>query len=285
MDAGYTGVCWVRLFFTCFDHCKFDRQQRRKRTIMANPQVCSTDGACAWQTYANLLDYIKLNLGAKTSAFEFSDEDIIDIIKEHTLPEFSKYIPLIKYYRVTEEENLITENPTKLYQFKNFCYKIMKINNVIGTATLQDMDLLYLQAGRQSAWDVTEMLMAKNYSDMSMIAVPPQTWRFFPPDKIEIIKSHDALIINRDFIAELACIHDNPTTVNPDQYNLLRDLALADIMIYIGRIRTRYEQFTTPYGEVQVVSRAYIDEGTQLRERTLEALKNLPPDDFIFFLN
>jgi hypothetical protein len=161
----------------------------------------------------------------------------------------------------------------------------MGVNQLIGTASLQDMDMLYLSAGRKSAYDVTEMLMAANYSQMQTVALPAQTWRFFAPDKIEVIKASQALEWNKDFIAELACIHDNPTTVNPDQYNLLRDLALADIMIFVGRIRNKYEQFTTPYGEVQVVSRGWIDEGTQLREKTLEALKNLPPDDFIFFLN
>ncbi len=249
--------------------------------------TCSTAGTatCAWQTYANLLDWVKLNIGATTNAFEFSDEDMIDIFRDHTIPEFSKYIPLIRYYRVTYDNNLITESPTRLYQIKNFCYKIMKINSIIGTSTLQDMDMLYLQAGRQSAYDVTDMLMAANYAHMAAVAIPPQTWRFFAPDKIEVINASDTMSLNNDFIAELACIHDNPTTINPDSYNLLRDLALADIMIYVGRIRSRFESFSGPYGEVQVVSRSWVDEGSQLREKTLEALKNLPPDDYIFFLN
>ncbi len=247
--------------------------------------TCPQSSNCAWQTYANLLDYVKLNLGASTNAFEFSDEDMIDIFRDHTIPEFSKYIPLIRYYRVTYTENLITDTPTRMYQIKNFCYKIMKINNVIGTATLQDMDMLYMNAGSHSAYDVTEMLMNANYAQMAAIAVPPQTWRFFPPDKIEVIPSSDTMSINNDFIAELACIHDNPTTIDPDSYNLLRDLALADIMIYVGRIRSRYESFSGPYGEVQIVSRSWVDEGMQLREKTLETLKNMPPDEWIMWLN
>ncbi len=248
---------------------------------------CATTGgdACVWQTYANLLDYVKLNLGAKTNAFELSDEEIIDVFRDHTLPEFSRYSPLIRYYRVTEEENMITANPTYIYQFKNFCYKIMKINDVIGTASLGDMDMMYNLSSRQTTYDVTEMLMNANYLHMSQIAVPPQTWRFFAPDKIEVIRSRESMDFQRDFIAELACIHNDPTTLNPDLYHFLRDLALADIMIYVGRIRSKYESFTTPYGEVQVASRSWVDEGMQLREKVKEDLRNLPPDDFIFFLN
>ncbi len=247
--------------------------------------ACAPDSSCAWQTYSNLLDYVKLNLGAKTQAFELSDEDMIDIFRDHTIPEFSKYIPLIKYYRVTADENLVSENPTYIYQFKNFCYKIMKINNVIGSASLQDMDLMYMQAGRQSSYDVSEFLMSANYSHMSAIAIAPQSWRFFAPDKIEVMRTSDAMHLNHDFITELACIHDNPTTINPDMYSYLRDLAVADIMIFVGRIRSRFESFTSPYGEIQVSSRSWVDEGSQLREKTLESLKNLPPDDFLFFLN
>ncbi len=249
--------------------------------------ACSTTGAsaCAWQTYANLLDWVKLNLGASTNSFEFSDEQMIDIFRDHTIPEFSKYIPLIRYYRVTEEENLITDSPTRIYQFKNFCYQIMGVNSVIGTATIQDMDMLYMQGGQQSAYDVTDMLMQANYAQMAAIAVPPQTWRFFAPDKIEIIHASDTMSLNRNFIAELNCIHDNPTTVNPDQYNMLKDLALADIMIFVGRIRSKYESFTSPFGEINIASRSWIDEGTQLREKAIEALKLLPPSDYIYFLN
>jgi hypothetical protein len=252
---------------------------------MANGCPTNNGASCSWQNYSNLIDYIKLGLGASTNAFEFNDEQMIDIIKSHTLPEFSKYSPLIRYYRVTIENNLVTENPTYVYQFKNFCYKIMKVNNVISTAGLQDMDMMYSQLSRQTAYDITDFLVNVNYLHMSTIALPDKTWRFFPPDKIEITRATDTMDFSRDFITELACIHDDPTTVNPDLYSFLRDLALADIMIFIGRIRSRFESFTSPFGEVQVASRSWVDEGTQLREKTIEALKNLPPDDFLFFLN
>jgi hypothetical protein len=245
---------------------------------------CSS-GACSWQNYANLIDYIKLNLGASTNKFEFSDEQIADIICEHTLPLFSKYEPLIRYYRMEYGTNLITENPTYVYQFKNFNYKIMKINNVIPTSSVEDLNMLYSQALRTNMQDVTEMLMNMNYMHMSTIAVAPHTWRFFAPDKIEITRTTDTLTFSRDFIVDVACVHPDPTTVNPDMYVYLRDLALADIMIYIGRIRSKFESFSSPYGEVQVASRSWVDEGSQLRRDTIESLKNLPPDDFLFFLN
>jgi len=246
---------------------------------------CSTGESCSWQSFANLLDFIKLNLGTSTNAFEFSDEDIIDIICSHVLPEFSKYNQLIRYYRMTFDNNLVTSEPTYIYQFKNFNYKIMKINNVIPTSSVEDLNMLYSQALRTNSQDITEYLMNVNYMQMANIAIAPHTWRFFAPDKIEITRTTDAITFSQDFIVDVACIHPDPTTVNPDLYQYLRDLSLAEIMIYVGRLRSKFENFTTPYGEVQVASRSLIDEGNQLRRDTIEALKNLPPDDYILWLN
>jgi hypothetical protein len=186
---------------------------------------------------------------------------------------------------MTYSENCITEAPTYIYQFKNFNYKIMKINQIIPTSSVEDLNMLYSQALRTNMQDVTEFLMNMNYLQMSNIAIAPHTWRFFAPDKIEVLRTTDAVTFSSDFITEVACVHSDPTTVNPDMYVYLRDLALADIMIFIGRIRSKFETFSSPYGEVQVASRSWVEEGNQLRRDTVEALKNLPPDDYIFFLN
>ena len=246
---------------------------------------CTTGESCSWQSFANLLDFIKLNLGASTNAFEFSDEEMIDIICEHVLPEFSKYSPLIRYYRMTIEDNLITRNPTYVYQFKNFNYKIMKINNVIPTSSVEDLNMLYSQAMRSNAQDVTESLMNMNYLQMASIMTAPHTWRFFSPDKIEITRTSDAITFSEDFIVDVACIHPTPETINPDLYQYMRDLALADVMIYVGRVRSQFESFSGPFGEVQVASRSWVDEGNQLRRDTIEALKTLPPEDYIMWLS
>jgi hypothetical protein len=245
--------------------------------------VC-TDNNCTWQNFSNLIDYIKLNLGALSNALEFTDEEMADIIREHTLPLFSKYNPLIRYYRMTYGENCITENPTYIYQFKNFNYKIMKINNIAPTSSVQDLNVMYSQALRTTR-DSTDFLMNMNYLHMSNIAVAPHTWRFMPPDKIEVLRTTDALTFSEDFIVEVACMHNDPTTVSPDLYLLLRDLALADIMIYLGRIRSKFEQFNTPFGEIQTNAQTLLNDGTQLRQQVIENLTNLPPEDYIFFLN
>lgn len=238
---------------------------------------------CTWQNWDNLLSYVKLNLGADTKSFEYDDEQMLEIIKEHTLPEFSRYVPLLRYYYMIEGINTIRTEPTYIYQFINFDYKILKINNVIEKSTLTDMDQTFAFA--QNSGDVTDFLMQMNIAHMGQVAAAPNTWRFFAPDKIEVTRAPNTNIISRDFIAEVACIHDNPTSVNPDMYMYLRDLALADIMIFIGRLRTKFRQFSTPFGQVDLNADDLLQEGKTLKQETVQAMKELPPEDYIFFLN
>ena len=86
-----------------------------------------TNSVQTWSNWDNLLSYIKLNFGATVNAMEFSDEDLIEIISEHVMPEFSKYIPLPKYYIMTETENVVSNIPMLTYEFLNFDYKILRI--------------------------------------------------------------------------------------------------------------------------------------------------------------
>ncbi len=238
---------------------------------------------CTWQNWANLLDYVKLNLGADSKSFEFDDEQMMEKIQEHTLPEFSRYVPLLRYYFMLEEVNAIRTEPTHIYQFKNFKYKILKVSQIMTKDSITDINQFYSYA--RSDGDITDFLMGMNMAHMGRVAMAPNTWKFIAPDKIEFIFSPTTTLPSRDFITEVACVHENPTTVNPDMYMYLRDLALADMMIFIGRIRTKFRQFSTPFGQVDLNADDLLQEGKQLKAETVQALKDLPPEDYIFFLN
>lgn len=237
----------------------------------------------SWQNWDNLVMYIKDNLGADSNDFEYTDEQIVDKIKEHVLPRFSKFAPLLRYYIMRESDNVIRTSPTYVYQFLNFNYKILKINNVILSGSLLDMNQAYTFS--QASGDITDLLISTNYAQMSQINLSVNTWRYFAPDKIEITHTPTGSVISKDFIAEVACVHDNPVTVNPDMYDYLRDLSLAEIMIFIGRIRSKFKQFSTPYGQIDLNADELIQDGKQLKLETMEALRNIPPEQYIFFLN
>lgn len=235
-----------------------------------------------WADWDNLIQYVKLNLGADNQQFEYSDEQILEIIQEHTLPEFSRYSPKERYFRIGEEE-LISQHPTLMYQFKD-CGKIIKIQEVIPTGNMTASDQIQIQS-QNLGGDITDYLLSVNMLHMSQIAQAPSTWSFRAPDKILIQKSDANLSYSRGFIIKLGLVHTDPTTVDPDGYEYLKELSLADIMIYIGRLRSKFKDLSTPYGQIQNNSDELLQEGKQLKQETVEALRTRPPDDFIFFLN
>jgi len=236
-----------------------------------------------WQNWDNLIDYVKLNLGAPALALEYKDNDLLKIIKDHVLPEFSRYIPLYRYYMLTEVDNCIQYDPTKIYQIKDFPFKIIKIDQIIAKSNL--FDLAQMNSTALYSGDITNLLGANVMLQSKATVIADDTWTFMAPDKIEMIKSNDSVWMYNDFIAKLACIHNDPTTVDPDMYVYLRDLALAEIMIFIGRIRTKYQNFNSPVGQVEMPAQEYIQEGQQLKRETLDKLDRLPPDHYLYFLS
>jgi hypothetical protein len=54
------------------------------------------------QTWTNLLNYFKRNMGAKLNLLEMSDEEIIEGIQEDVIPLFSQYSSTKKFCLITE---------------------------------------------------------------------------------------------------------------------------------------------------------------------------------------
>jgi hypothetical protein len=236
-----------------------------------------------WSNWENLLSYIKLHLGSTVNNIELTDEEIIEIINEHVLPEFSRYVPLIRYYVMYEYENIVSRNPALVFQFKNFKYKIMNVNRLIRKPSVMDITQYYnLQ---QTSGDLTDMLIAQNSFSMSKDFISQDTWKFFAPDKLQMVRGSNNYGSVLDFIVELNCIHKDPSTVDPDVYPYLRDLSLAMVFIAIGRIRKKFSNFNTPQAQIDINADEMLQEGNQLREKVIQELEELPPESYIWFLN
>lgn len=261
---------------------EFDDNLGSPSTINLSDTI--TNQEITWANWENLLEYIKLNLGATVNQFEFTDEEMIDIIKEHVLPEFSRYVPYIKYHLLYENgPELIQKYPFYVYRFLNITHKILRIHKLIRKPNLLDLSQYYNI--QQNGGDITNYLITMNTVQMANDVIPPDTWRFISPDKMELIKGANNYGVSMDFIVELECVHNDPSTIDPDQYRLLKDFALANIMIYIGRIRTKFSQFNTPQAQVEVLASELLQEGQQLKEKIQQELDDLTPDHMLWFLN
>lgn len=234
----------------------------------------------SWQSWSNVLDHIKTELGADVMQLELDDQKIVEKIQMHVLPEFSGYDGLHKYYKMTEQ-NIISRDPILEYEFLDFPYKIFEVKNKIDQATYIDMDQMFSQS---IAGDVTDFLVRQNYLDMANIARADNTWRFMAPNKFQVVKAGFSHVTDQ-FILELDVCHNDPTTISPGLYDSFRDLATAYIMNAIGKIRKKFNNFNTPFGNIQLNAEELINDAKELRQRTLEELKRTPPEQYIWNLN
>lgn len=234
----------------------------------------------SWQSWDNVLDHIKTELGADVMQLELSDQEIVQKIQAHVLPEFSAYDKLHKYYKMTED-HIVNTDPVYTYEFTDFPYRIFSVANKIDRSTYLDYSQIALQT---QAGDITDYLIRQNYLDMSKLARGDNTWRFLPPNQFQVTKANFTQITD-EFILELDVCHNDPTTISPGLYDSFRDLATAYIMNAIGKIRKKYNNFNTPFGNIQLNSDELIEEAKDLRSRTLDELKRTPPMQYIWSLN
>lgn len=236
--------------------------------------------AISWQSWDNVIDHIKTELGADVMQLELDDQTIIEKIQMHVLPEFSAYDGLHKYYKMTEA-CIINTDPVLEYEFKDFPYKIFEVKNKIDKANYIQFDQIYSQS---ISGDITDYLVRQNYLDMASIARADNTWRFIAPNKFQVTKAAFSYITD-EFILELDVCHNDPTTISPGLYDSFRDLACSYIMNAIGKIRKKYNNFNTPFGNIQLNADELIQDARDLRQRTLEELKRTPPEQYLWHLN
>jgi hypothetical protein len=234
-----------------------------------------------WQSWDNVLESIKDALGADVMKLELSDSKIINKLYNNVLPEFSGHSGLRKYYKCTTDHIISTE-PIITYELKDFDFRVFGIDGKIDQATYTD----YMYSMNQHlniSGDVTDHLIRQNYRDMAEMMRADDTYRFLAPNKIQLTKASFSYKTD-EFILVLNCIHNDPTTIDPTLYQEFKNLSIAYIMNVIGRIRKKYNRFTTPFGEIELNADELIGESRELRERTLENLLQTPHDQLLWVL-
>lgn len=235
--------------------------------------------ATAWQTWDNVLSFIKLNLGADVQKLEFSDDRMIEIIYEHSLMEFSMYESYTTYYKMTSL-HMISESPFLIYEFKeDFPFRILELKRRIDQ-TFNYGDMLTIP----SSTNLVDTLVRQNYLDMTAITRATSTMQFDPPNRVRVIEPSLNIDFQRDFILEVGVAHESPLTISPGVYDLFRDLALADIMIYLAQIRSKFNNFTTPFGQVTMNAEQMLVDGKEIKARVISELKRNPPEQYIYNL-
>jgi hypothetical protein len=226
---------------------------------------------------SKVLNYVKRNLGFPFMHLEWSDQEILEYIREDTIREWSYYIPDIKKMPLNPqlESNKVPGRTNEFFLYEPDGREILNIKDIyfdqgnlyalghppFGVFTefeLRDWSLRVSQAMTTkmfSSWDYTFEFQHPN-----IVRISP-----YPVQDMQVMTVEYERMSQDDF-----------SEIPNDLHKYFLELSLADVMIALGRIRKRYGggNLRTPFGEVPLDSDIF-DEGKTMRSEVIEKLERL----------
>jgi len=231
------------------------------------------------QTWNDVLDFIKLKLGAKINLVELSDEELKKNISQQVLPYFSQYSPKKKFVSINSN-NLIPQVKDK----PRFMYKLpVKDDDYIidildAYVTSSDVGTnisteLYAFSSREEAMD---LVINNSFIDAIKSLGIRNTWEFIPPDTLVFdVEIKFGLVVYN-------VPHSDLNTIKPDIYHIIfKPLCLAETKLWIYSIRSKFEGLNTPFGAINLNFQQLAQEGMQEKEKAEQLLISLPPDKLV----
>lgn len=218
-----------------------------------------------------VLKYVKLNLGGSLLKIELTDEDIRDYIKEFTIRTFSKYVP---------DEARVSINPTNPYTRDSLVTNKFYIEDLDGLEILNVQDIVtslsadvvlgHPYLGVMSYSELPAFTLAAVTSrDAKLFSPWDITFKYYSPNTVEIFPAPDSLFIVEYERVQPPDLHKIPVDLSEE----FLKLALADIKIVVGQIRSKYGgNLPTPFGTIPLVGDV-LGEGRDERREVLEKLE------------
>ena len=245
---------------------------------------------------SRVVKYVKANLGFPFQQIEMDDDDIIDYIKEFTLREYSRYMPEVRrlgldvgnsLFKVPNRENEFYITETEGREIISVKSLVVSKNSYFffghppyGSGLAGYGDSPGMVTGlRDWALQVENSMMLRKFSWLNY------THEFIHPNIIRI--SPNPSDSGENYVTiEYERVQSEGFSGIPNEFqSLFMELALADIMILIGRIRKKYGDGTlrTPFGEIPLGSEVG-DEGKEKKLALIEKLEtNLIPNIVVDF--
>ncbi len=233
------------------------------------------------QNWNNIIQYIKLNLG-QANLLEFSDNEIINILKEHTLPEFSVYISRKHWVLLTPSDQISSENTLDIDTYKIPLpegYQVISVDraytNQSNPGAIEDTDLNRYMYYQTNPMDI---VINNTLSTMLNSLDTVQYYELLLPDTIVFGKSLNGAGV----ILELSVYHDKLDTIPRDAYHkLFKPMALKNIIEYIIANRSKFTNLSSPFGEINLNMDILINKLTVLEAQVNDFINFNPPDILI----
>ena len=190
------------------------------------------------------LRYINRNLGAAMQVIELTEDEMMRIVFQESLPTFSKYFPW--HYRLTINLNKNRVPGTRSKYFLNDPeidkVELLGVNKIfLSTVSYTGHNLLSL---------TTNPMESQLLNDAVSASVTPITHQFFSPNILEI---HPYISGIHEAIVEINAVH--PTHMKTIPMGLREDflkLCYLDVLVSLLPLRKRFESISSVYGDIRL---------------------------------
>lgn len=191
-----------------------------------------------------LLRHIKAQLGATTRPLPLTDDEIMEIVIEETLPTFSKFYPY--FYNLSVDprtDTLESKKQKSVYIMNTQGMEVLGVARVYRTdGSAADNRYPYYNTN-----NIFDIAIANNYLSATEV---PQTFQFYPPNLIELYPKNFS---NTPFVVIAKCIHlPSLQTIPMKLKDEFFELADIDVAIALFPILKHYDQINTPFGTIDL---------------------------------
>lgn len=221
-----------------------------------------------------IVDYVKRNLGFPVAVLEISDSDILHVAKTYTLPFFSQYVPDKTQVFVTNQ-NLVPGSSNVFEIPDPDESAILDVVAVIGNVVYEyPQSMMFMPSDPATFVQGLTVWEAKQLYSQTWIS-----YQFIPPNMVRIYPNTN---MHPDFIVRYTRQHASWSTIPVFYHRDFLDLCLSDILAQVGAARTKYSQYSTPFGEISLNGDSLLSRSTELRDRIVEHIKRRPPDTVVY---
>ena len=214
-----------------------------------------------------VIRYIESHLGYKLTDLELRHDEILEYIRMFSLQTYSKYFPYITSVNIRTQERLET-GYNRIHLNLNGL-EILTVNRIV-TANIDYVDPSIITTTTYMTDTYTQI----NQSDTASMMRNPITWRFYPPDVLEVYPATLALDTAQIFVN---CIHpEHFGTIEASMEEQFLKLALLDAKTCLYQLRHRFANLETPYGNIEL----FIDDlqdAESKKEELIEYWRKMAP--------
>lgn len=230
------------------------------------------------QNWNNILQYVKANLGLKSSELEFTDDEIIEYLKNHTLPYFSQISPLKAWTVINKYDTVKLDNVYGGYVYN------LNIPDDINLIDIQDVYFVpnvsqYINAGFY-IMNPVDRVIANVYMDIHEYLRTVNDFEFIKPCYIKFSESFRS----NNLIIELNVEHVSPNTIPSDlYYKLFKDMCLLNSLELVLNNRNKFNNISTPFGDIELNVSQLENKIQDLRQKINDIIDTKPHRKFLEF--